>query len=273
MVRRGVTERIPRFIKRPLKRLFCSVNFYDPRLVQLRLDGIRPDDIFLCSYPKSGNTWLRFLIANLTSGGEEVTFRNIEKYVPEIIRSENHVNKLQKRPVMKTHWPLYDLFPKTIYIYRDPRDTLISYHHYMLKNHWFKGQLSEFLRSPLPDQYGNWSAHIEGALAQFAKDPQRICILKYENMLGDPDGGLKQIVDFLKWPHTDDQVRTAVRNCQFENLKKIEIAHGGEKTGLPVGFFRRGQAGQWQDSLCEEDLAYIYKRFGSTMTRLGYGLS
>ena len=42
-----------------------------------------PDDTFLVSYPRSGNTWTRFLIANLISHDEPVTFANIEKKIPD----------------------------------------------------------------------------------------------------------------------------------------------------------------------------------------------
>ena len=40
------------------------------------------DDIFVVSYPRSGNTWTRFLIANLVYPRENVSFMNIEKLIP-----------------------------------------------------------------------------------------------------------------------------------------------------------------------------------------------
>jgi hypothetical protein len=43
-----------------------------------------PDDVFLTSYRRSGNTWTRFLIGNLIYQDEPVTFANIESRLPEI---------------------------------------------------------------------------------------------------------------------------------------------------------------------------------------------
>ena len=42
------------------------------------------DDVFLVSYPRSGNTWTRFLIGNLLDQEDPVTFANIESRIPEI---------------------------------------------------------------------------------------------------------------------------------------------------------------------------------------------
>ena len=43
---------------------------------------VYPDDTFLVSYPKSGNTWVRFLLANLLFPDEEVGFANINRLLP-----------------------------------------------------------------------------------------------------------------------------------------------------------------------------------------------
>ena len=43
-----------------------------------------PDDTFVVSYPKSGNTWTRFLIANLVYPEKLPDFRNINYLLPMI---------------------------------------------------------------------------------------------------------------------------------------------------------------------------------------------
>ena len=45
--------------------------------------AVYADDTFIVSYPRSGNTWTRFLIANLLHPEVEVGFANIDSFVPD----------------------------------------------------------------------------------------------------------------------------------------------------------------------------------------------
>jgi len=53
---------------------------------------ILPDDIFLVSFPKSGNTWTRFLLANLRFPGEPVNWANIDRLVPDPMAPPNAIS-------------------------------------------------------------------------------------------------------------------------------------------------------------------------------------
>src|SRR5215831_8538045 len=63
-----------------------------------------PDDIYLVSYPRSGNTWTRFLVGNLLNPDQPVTFANIEGRIPEIYFGPDRILRHLPRPrVLKSH--------------------------------------------------------------------------------------------------------------------------------------------------------------------------
>ena len=124
---------------------------------------VRNKITWLVSYPRSGNTWLRFLIANLIRPRKEADFPFVEKYVPD-----GHQNSLSgilkdktlKQPLcIKSHHRWFPYYEKCIYLYRDVRDVAISCYHYNFRE--FRGTLDEWLElfcaGKVP--FGSWWHH------------------------------------------------------------------------------------------------------------------
>ena len=62
------------------------------------------DDVFLTSYPRSGNTWTRFLVGNFVNPNEPVTFLNVERLVPDMYKTADWALRRLPRPrVLKSH--------------------------------------------------------------------------------------------------------------------------------------------------------------------------
>ena len=92
------------------------------------------DDVWIVSYPKSGNTWTRFLIANLVSGGELVDWSNIEQRVPDIyITKDVKLRKFARPRYLKSHEAYRPSYRRVVFIVRDPRDVAVSYYHFVRK--------------------------------------------------------------------------------------------------------------------------------------------
>ena len=55
-------------------------------------------------YPKSGNTWTRFLIANLLHPSEPATFTNIDRLIPQSEElSKRELDRVPRPRIMKSH--------------------------------------------------------------------------------------------------------------------------------------------------------------------------
>src|SRR5580700_5193940 len=96
--------------------------------------AVYPDDTFVVSYPRSGNTWTRFLIASLVFPSEVVTFTNIDRMIPDTSSQSNRALKRTPRPrIIKSHQYFDPRYRRVIYIVRDPRDVALSYYDFQRK--------------------------------------------------------------------------------------------------------------------------------------------
>lgn len=126
---------------REFERFFRSVSEVPSR--ERKNDGA--NYVIFASYPKSGNTWLRFLFANISSllnevDADIVNFHTVSRFCPEI-RGDRRLVRLgsgmdRHLPVfLKTHFPRVPGFDpyRVVLLFREPISVLKSYRHYMEK--------------------------------------------------------------------------------------------------------------------------------------------
>src|SRR5438132_5015556 len=126
-----------------------------------------PDDVFLVSYPRSGNTWTRFLLGNLIDQNDPVTFSNVESRIPEIYFNRDRFLRALPRPrMLKSHEPFQPHYPRVIYIVRDPRDVAVSFYHHNVKarnihDHYPMSSLvPRFIAGELDHKFGSWRNNV-----------------------------------------------------------------------------------------------------------------
>jgi len=184
-------------------RIIATIKLLVKHTLNYKVSGkyakIRQSDIFLASYPKSGNTWLRFLFGNIlyTDG---VDFKNINALIPDIHLSyKNQIDKLNNPRIIKSHEPYNPQYPKVIYVYRDPRDVVVSYYYWYKKFNKNKYQdFDDFFTSFLKGDvgFGLWTNHVDGWLNAAKDNPDRIFVIKYEDLKADTYRYFKEMLTF-----------------------------------------------------------------------------
>ena len=229
--------------------------------------NVLQNDIFLVSYPKSGNTWLRFILANLLNKNEEINFTNIHQYSAEEGKIPSLKDELNKQRFVKSHSQFNSSFPKIIYIVRDGRDVYVSYYHY-LKNNLPPGtSFKEFLANG-PFIYGRWSEHVFSWLDN-CKNP--LLLIKYEDMHRDPLNTMGKVIDFIGLEVDNMSIKIALEKSCFDHMRNLEKTFGrGEyKTGPDI-FMRKGEVGDWQKYFHHEEKKIFKELDQLSLTKLQY---
>ena len=228
---------------------------------------VQKDDILLISYPKSGNTWLRFLFGNVMySSG--VDFKNIDKFIPDIYRTtKKEIEDLDSPRVIKSHEPFFPNNSKVVYIYRDPRDVVISYYYWYKKFNRLKGESFEFFFNSFLEgnvSYGLWSEHLKGWREAAEKRPRNVYMVKYETLKEDTLKEFKKILQFCDLDYSDERILEAVNKSEFKNMKKMEEKQSKDSifkdTNLNISFVRSGKS-EWKDVLSEDQIKRLNRVF------------
>jgi hypothetical protein len=243
---------------------------------------IFPDDTFLVSYPKSGNTWCRFLLANLLHPNETVGFANINELLPAPgISSKRFLKKLPRPRILKSHEPFDVRFRKVIYLVRDPRDVAVSEYHFDLKKHYIDPSvtLEQYVKRFVAGEtasYGSWWEHVASWVATRQGSPSFL-LVRYEDLLANSMEETGRIAKFLGIQAGPESLQAAVDRSSANRMRKLEQQQsdqwsGTKNTRKEIPFVRAAKSGGWKESLSPQSVEEIESAWYPLLNLLGYEL-
>ena len=231
------------------------------------------DDVWLVSYPKSGNTWGRFLVGTLFNPSEPITFENLKRRVPDIYRHTDEELQKRSRPrLIKSHEQNFGHYPKTLYFVRDPRAVFVSYYYHMKREKMISDSetmdhlLDAFLSGKL-GPFGRWDRHVQSWI-----HAANVLIVKYENLISKPRSEVQRMLEYLNLQLEDETIVDTIKWSSADHMRNLEINSPGsftrQRTDIP--FVRRALADNWHEELKASLVHRIEKKFARTMRQLGY---
>lgn len=263
------------------------------------------DVVWLASYPRSGNSWLRFLVTNLINGPFE-TSDVVFDVTPALETGLNPALLRQDRAnFIKTHSRLHEGLPwrdKTkaaVYVVRNPFDAMLSnLNAYFIAKLGLAGRtavelqyiatryVSDYLREGGDPRWrkvgcGTWHEHA----ASWLDNDYGIQVkpVRYEDMLSDPASVLREICDFVGLDCDNRRLGEAVERSSFDRMREMEERELAERRlGLFYGdgrelcvspalrFMRRGKGGEAAEAFKDGSLRASAAAFMPTIERFGY---
>ncbi|GAB1611067.1 sulfotransferase 4A1-like [Argonauta hians] len=236
----------------------------------IRTFDVRPDDVWVVSWPRSGTTWVQHLVylihSNLDISREEE--KNLEQRFHFLENVYPGLPSIQANPgprLIKTHLPfhllpeqLMTVKPKIIYVVRNPKDILISYYHFlkMLEPLKFVGTFEEFCDRFTKDKvyYSPWGPHVRKAV-ELNQEHDNLLIVQYEDLHKDLAGQVRRIADFLGRELTESQVECVTHRSQFGSMSNNPSVNYswwdnlGIRDQTQTKFLRKGKVGDWKNFL------------------------
>lgn len=212
------------------------------RLWWERKYGVSADDVFLVSYPRSGNTWVRFMLLQARPGFRESDFNRIEEIIPDM-HGPLPWFQCSRANVVKSHLTYWQPFRRVIYLVRDGRPATYSNWVYQCAEGSFSGSFDEFLRkSHWPC---SWSDHVTG----WVRAPETKLIVRYEDLVEDTVGQLERILNGIGWSVSRDRAAQIVANSTKEKMREFERENA-------VRLHRVGDVatGRWRQGFNEQNM-------------------
>jgi len=240
-------------------------------------NGLRPidqfaeTDVFIVGYPKSGNTWMQYLLASAFYGIdlEVAPDALVQDLVPDV-----HFKKFYKPyfPVtfFKSHFLPRPDYRKVVYLLRDGRDAMVSYWHFLRDVCAKEIDFAEWVRSGDYLFPCKWHEHIE----RWHENPHNAQILtvRYEDLKRDAAAELARIAEFSGFKRERAALEAAANSASFTSMKRREAQFAWESPSIPKTgrFIRKGQIGSHRDEMPPAALEAFLLEAGAALKQTGY---
>ena len=180
------------------------------------------------------------------------------------------------------------LYPdvKVIHVIRDPRDVVES--QLAAAASWGDGWAAK----SVAEAAQRWVDWVSKGRA-YGKDASKYIEVRYESLLNDGPRELARVYEFLGYPLPAEQVTQIYEGFKISNIKTnaaprvLVKTRNGQSASVappapagappreavsyaPPGFFRKGKAGGWRETMSEADVATVERIAGPLMCDLGY---
>jgi alcohol sulfotransferase len=219
---------------------------------------------YVCSFPKSGRTWLRYGLIHyfndLLGLGFKIGFGHLRLAFNDVGRPPRHEQYGVFPNIIFSH-ELYtsDVGEhKSIMLVRNVLDTLVSYHHHLDADLHFDTPVFENIIDHLVDDYvrymNDWSEHLKG-----------MYIVNYSDLF--ELRCWKSILEFLGFVVDDKCLISAFEKSGFQKMSEDETVQPlNDSANANHRRVRRGKQNGWRDELTQEQADVIVE---SVRSRLG----
>jgi aryl sulfotransferase len=255
--------------------------------------------VWIASYPKSGNTWVRFLVCNLVFGPIDSAV-TLSRLAPDLHELRAIPGPPAQPTLMKTHFPYTGNLPLAahtagaIYVVRDPADVMLSNFHYARRSGASAAEVTDALDRYV-DSYldargdprwlklgmGSWEENVRSWIGN-KRDFPVVCV-RYEDLLTEGVKVAGILCKCLGITRSPEEIAKAVDGACFRRMREIEEADiSAQRVGIfykpylrePIEaglrFMRAGRSGESFHVLSEEQRRRVDAVFGSIRRELGY---
>ena len=248
--------------------------------------SFRDGDIVLATWAKSGSTWLQQIVSQLIFGGAEgIAVMDVSPWVDwrwlpmepmlQLLESQAH------RRFVKTHLAadalVYSPAARYIYIGRDGRDVIWSWHHHHCHLTPVVYEAFDSLPSfgprferPNPDFrqfFHDWLDRDGAPLWPYWSNVQswwdlrhlpNVMLVHFNELRCDLAGQIRAIARFLSIDIEEASWSRILTHCSFDYMKRTASQLSTMLDSAFIGgaqtFVNRGTGGNWRDALTPEDI-------------------